>query len=207
MPTSRKPRQTSTTGNISPPPGAPSPGHRGYLSAPQKKSSGLSRKNPASTAYDPPERISSCISGKPEGSLHWRLHELRHTLQRGELMPWNEPMTEAPALWAWQDAEGLSYRVLCCTAGRFTERKTGDAELSPLPVPAGTRRINALQCREVPPAVQEIYEPEGKQAGRETRRRPPGQPGGRTEYKTARAHRDTRGTVLDGACMDRETAA
>jgi len=47
--------------------------------------------------------------GETRRQLHWRLHELRHTLQRGELMPWNEPMTEAPSLWAWQKAEGYSY--------------------------------------------------------------------------------------------------
>ena len=47
--------------------------------------------------------------GETRRTLHQRLHELRHTLQRGELMPWNEPMTEAPSLWAWQKAEGYSY--------------------------------------------------------------------------------------------------
>ena len=47
--------------------------------------------------------------GETRRTLHQRLHELRHTLRRGELMPWNEPMTEAPSLWAWQDAEGFSY--------------------------------------------------------------------------------------------------
>jgi hypothetical protein len=39
---------------------------------------------------------------------HW-LNELRHTLLRGGLMPWNDPITEAPSLWAWQDAEGFEY--------------------------------------------------------------------------------------------------
>lgn len=47
--------------------------------------------------------------GETRRQLHWRLHELRHTLHRGELMPWSEPMTEAPSLWAWQNAEGYSY--------------------------------------------------------------------------------------------------
>jgi len=47
--------------------------------------------------------------GETKRTLHQRLHELRHTLRRCELMPWSEPMTEAPSLWAWQDAEGFSY--------------------------------------------------------------------------------------------------
>jgi hypothetical protein len=47
--------------------------------------------------------------GETRRQLHWRLHELRHTLHRGGLMPWSEPMTEAPSLWAWQNAEGYSY--------------------------------------------------------------------------------------------------
>ena len=93
---------------------------------------------------------------------------------RGELMPWSEPMTEAPALWAWQDAEGFEYQCSAAPLDASAERKTGDGELSPLPVPAGTRWINALQLRAVPPAVPEINEPEGKPAGRETRRGPSG---------------------------------
>ena len=47
--------------------------------------------------------------GETRRQLHGRLHELRHTLHRGELMPWSEPMNEAPSLWAWQNAEGYSY--------------------------------------------------------------------------------------------------
>jgi hypothetical protein len=47
--------------------------------------------------------------GETRRTLHQRLHELRHTLRRGELMPWNDPHTAAPSLWAWQDAEGFGY--------------------------------------------------------------------------------------------------
>jgi hypothetical protein len=47
--------------------------------------------------------------GATKRPLHQRLTELRHTLRRGELMPWNDPITEAPSLWAWQDAEGFEY--------------------------------------------------------------------------------------------------
>jgi hypothetical protein len=47
--------------------------------------------------------------GETRRPLHQRLNELRHTLRRGELMPWSDPIPEAPSLWAWQDAEGFSY--------------------------------------------------------------------------------------------------
>ena len=47
--------------------------------------------------------------GETRRTLHQRLNELRHSLRRGELMPWNDPITEAPSLWAWQDAEGFAY--------------------------------------------------------------------------------------------------
>ena len=77
--------------------------------------------------------------GETRRQLHWRLHELRHTLQRGELMPWNEPMTEAPCIVGLAGCRRTLVRVFCGPTGRFAERKTGDAELPPLPVPAGTR--------------------------------------------------------------------
>lgn len=47
--------------------------------------------------------------GETRRTLHQRLNELRHTLRRGDLMPWNDPHTAAPSLWAWRDAEGFSY--------------------------------------------------------------------------------------------------
>ena len=62
--------------------------------------------------------------GETKRPLHQRLHELRHTLRRSERMPWSEPMTEAPSLWAWQHAEGFSYE---CSA-------------APLDASAATRR-------------------------------------------------------------------
>jgi hypothetical protein len=60
--------------------------------------------------------------GETKRQLHQRLHELRHTLRRGELMPWNEPMTEAPSLWAWQNAEGYSYE---CSAAPLDASQGG----------------------------------------------------------------------------------
>ena len=47
--------------------------------------------------------------GETRRTVHERLNELRHTLRRTNLMPWNDPISEAPLLWAWQDAEGFSY--------------------------------------------------------------------------------------------------
>jgi hypothetical protein len=47
--------------------------------------------------------------GETRRTLHQRLNELRHTLRRGELMPWKDPISEASSLWAWQDAEGFEF--------------------------------------------------------------------------------------------------
>jgi hypothetical protein len=47
--------------------------------------------------------------GETRRTTHERLSELRHTLKRTGLMPWHDPMGEAPPLWAWQDAEGFAY--------------------------------------------------------------------------------------------------
>jgi hypothetical protein len=45
--------------------------------------------------------------GETRRSLHQRLHNLRMELRNPDLMPWSDPHTEAPALWAWQDAGGF----------------------------------------------------------------------------------------------------
>ena len=37
-------------------------------------------------------------------------------------MPWNDPMTEAPSLWAWQDAEGFEYE---CSAAPLDASQNG----------------------------------------------------------------------------------
>lgn len=34
-------------------------------------------------------------------TLHLRLNDLRQSLRRADLMPWSDPLPEAPALWAW----------------------------------------------------------------------------------------------------------
>jgi hypothetical protein len=56
-------------------------------------------------------------------SLSELLTELRQTLRRREHMPWNDPHTVAPGLWAWWDAEGYEFEVSAApldasTAGR-----------------------------------------------------------------------------------------
>ena len=60
--------------------------------------------------------------GETRRTAHERLNELRHTLKRTDLMPWNDPITEAPALWAWQDAEGFEYE---CSAAPLDASQGG----------------------------------------------------------------------------------
>jgi hypothetical protein len=60
--------------------------------------------------------------GETRKTVHERLNELRHTLRRTDLMPWNDPITEAPALWAWQDAEGFEYE---CSAAPLDASQGG----------------------------------------------------------------------------------
>ena len=47
--------------------------------------------------------------GETRRTLHERLNELRYTIKRTDIMPWNDPHTAAPSLWAWQNAEGFEY--------------------------------------------------------------------------------------------------
>jgi len=47
--------------------------------------------------------------GETRRTVHERINELRQTLKRKDLMPWNDPHTAAPSLWVWQDAEGYEY--------------------------------------------------------------------------------------------------
>ena len=49
--------------------------------------------------------------GRTGKMLHQKLAGLRQTLRRTDLMPWNDPHTEAPGLWAWRDAESAVLSV------------------------------------------------------------------------------------------------
>jgi len=60
--------------------------------------------------------------GETRRTVHERLNELRHTLKRTDLMPWNDPHTAAPSLWAWQDAEGFEYE---CSATPLDASQSG----------------------------------------------------------------------------------
>jgi hypothetical protein len=60
--------------------------------------------------------------GETRRTVHRRLNELRHTLERKDLMPWSDPLTEAPALWAWRDAEGYEYE---CSAASLDASQGG----------------------------------------------------------------------------------
>jgi len=55
-------------------------------------------------------------------TLHQRLGELRQSLRRTDLMPWNDPDTSAPSLWAWRDAEGYQYE---CSAAPLDASPAG----------------------------------------------------------------------------------
>ena len=94
--------------------------------------------------------------GETKRTLRERLHTLRLELEKAEQMPWSDPHTEAPALWAWR-AEWLSERERqdpgdamrsCPTRGRGPGSDgpgPGDAR------PAGCRRSPSV--RERPAAI------------------------------------------------------
>jgi hypothetical protein len=64
--------------------------------------------------------------GETRRTLHERLNELRHTLRRTDLMPWNDPHTATPSLRAWQDAEGFAYE---CSAAPPDASQSGRREM------------------------------------------------------------------------------
>jgi hypothetical protein len=47
--------------------------------------------------------------GETNRTLHQRLNNLRMDLRKKKQMPWSDPHTGAPALWAFADAEGYEY--------------------------------------------------------------------------------------------------
>jgi predicted RNase H-like HicB family nuclease len=57
------------------------------------------------------------------------MNELRQTLNRSDLMPWNDPHTAAPSLWAWQDAEGVRARAICCCTEQSKTYCTGQYDI------------------------------------------------------------------------------
>ena len=60
--------------------------------------------------------------GETRRTVHERINELHQTLTRSDLMPWNDPHTAAPSLWAWQDAEGFEYE---CSATPLDASQSG----------------------------------------------------------------------------------
>ena len=93
--------------NISVLTGAHFPGPRGFLSPQKDMNSGISRENPAFYRIRPAGKDFLMYIGETRRTVDERLSELRLTLNRTELMPWNDPHTAAPSLWAWKDAEGF----------------------------------------------------------------------------------------------------
>jgi hypothetical protein len=47
--------------------------------------------------------------GETKRTVHERLNELRQGMLQSPLMPWSDPNTAAPGLWAWHDAEAFEY--------------------------------------------------------------------------------------------------
>lgn len=60
--------------------------------------------------------------GEARRTLHQQLNKLRYTLKRTDLMPWNDPHTVAPSLWAWRDADGFEYE---CSAAPLDASANG----------------------------------------------------------------------------------
>jgi hypothetical protein len=60
--------------------------------------------------------------GETRRTLHHRLHDLRIELGKSVQMPWSDPHTEAPALWAWQDADRYQYE---CSAAPLDASDSG----------------------------------------------------------------------------------
>jgi hypothetical protein len=63
--------------------------------------------------------------GETRRTVHQRLNELRHSIKRIDLMPWNDPHTAAPSLWAWQDAEGFEYECSATPLDASTSGRRG----------------------------------------------------------------------------------
>jgi hypothetical protein len=70
--------------------------------------------------------------GQTGHDLHQRLGDLRRNVL-AEAMPFNDPHTAAPSLWAWRDAR-IQIRVLGSTKRRPSVQKTGNRVLATLEV-------------------------------------------------------------------------
>lgn len=63
--------------------------------------------------------------GETRRTVHQRLNELRHGINRTDLMPWNDPHTAAPSLWTWRDAEGFEYECSATPLDASTSVRRG----------------------------------------------------------------------------------
>jgi hypothetical protein len=63
--------------------------------------------------------------GETKKPLHQRLLDLRMELKACGQMPWSDPHAESPALWAWQDAEGLEYECSAAPLDASTSVRRG----------------------------------------------------------------------------------
>ena len=60
--------------------------------------------------------------GETRRPLYELLNGLRQSLRNRDLMPWSDPFTEAPALWALQDSEEISFE---CSAAPLDASQSG----------------------------------------------------------------------------------
>jgi hypothetical protein len=71
-------------------------------------------------------------------SLSGLLNELRQTMRRKELMPWNDPHAVAPGLWAWEDAwQSTRKEVVRMKEPADTEVPPEETETGNTPEPYG----------------------------------------------------------------------
>jgi hypothetical protein len=63
--------------------------------------------------------------GETSRTVFERLNELRKNLKRADLMPWNDPHTAAPSLWAWNNAEHYEYECSAAPIDATTSGRRG----------------------------------------------------------------------------------
>ena len=140
--------------------------------------------------------------GETRRAVHQRLHELRIELKGADRMPWSEPHTESPGLWAWHDAEGYQDQCSAAPLDASTNGRRGMEAF--LLYRYRQERGESPLCNfgRFHPRIPQVHHPEGKCPRRETGRGPERQPGRWAGSPAADPCRSTRGQELDGAVME-----
>ena len=63
--------------------------------------------------------------GETSRTVRERLNELRNNLKGADLMPWNDPHTAAPSLWAWHNAEHYEYECSVAPLDLSSQNRRG----------------------------------------------------------------------------------